>query len=290
MKRVTYKSANERKNSQFQDLPKLKDILVDLKITKENPKVVRKLRLVGTTMAFTEFTAKKRIPKEQQTKNKYFEEVAFPDAEKNPSYSRIGNDDPSKCYWKANNYIGTKKFAVKVLEEQEDGSWAPKVLCKGPSVFNEFFNWEGGRVEENLDSGTKLSTCLGGDKAPAVRITASYVPDKLGNVEYKVHVASKDMPITEDFVNILRAVREPSADELNQLRAEYAEELEQDPSLPEWHDWYEYSHDLRRIFQYTPPKLDDTTTESVDSPSESEESGTESASTEEEIDIENLDW
>jgi hypothetical protein len=288
MKRVTYKSATERKSSQYQDLPKLKDILVDLKVTKENPKVVRKLRLIGTAMQFIEYTAKMRIDKDKQVGAKYFEEVPFPDAEENKSYSRIGHDNPSQCPWKKMGYIGTKKYAVKVLEEQEDGkTQIPKILCKGPSVFNEFFNWELGRAEENEDNDTQLSTSLGGKIAPQVKITATYVPDKLGNVEYKVHVSSKDMEITEDFVNILRAVREPSADELNRLRAEYMEESEEDPSLPEWHDWYEFSHDIRRIFQYTPPK-----NEATDSSSdiEEEEEIDEKSSQEEDIDIENLDW
>ena len=50
MKRVTYKTVGERKNNQdYSELPKLKDILVDLSVKKE-PKVVRKLRLIGTAM------------------------------------------------------------------------------------------------------------------------------------------------------------------------------------------------------------------------------------------------
>jgi len=292
MKRVTFKSANERKTSQYQDLPKLKDILVDLKVTQDNPKVVRKLRLIGTAMQFMEYTAKKRIPKEEQVGSKYFEEVPFPDAEENKNYSRIGHDDPSKCPWRKMGYIATKKFAIRVLEEQEDGTWVPKILCKGPSVFTEFFNWEQGRAEENEENGSKLSSALGGEKAPVVRITATYVPGKLGNVEYKVHVASKDMVITEEIVNALRAVREPSADELNQLRKEYAEELELEPTLPEWHDWYEYSHDLRKIFQYTPPKTENSTNASDEEEEDaiSFENSNEKSSTEEEIDFDNVNW
>ena len=55
MKRVTPKTLAERQanKSKFTDLPKLKDILVDLSV-KNTPKVVRKLRLIGPAVEFSE--------------------------------------------------------------------------------------------------------------------------------------------------------------------------------------------------------------------------------------------
>jgi hypothetical protein len=60
MKRVTFKTYTERQNNNYQELPKLKEILVDLSV-RNTPKVIRELRLVGPAMQFTEFGNKKRL-------------------------------------------------------------------------------------------------------------------------------------------------------------------------------------------------------------------------------------
>jgi hypothetical protein len=261
MKRVTYKSIIERSSKkEYQELPKLKEILIDLSV-KSTPKVVRKLRLVGHAMQFLEYSNKKRLPREVQEqikkdtgKDRYFEEVPFPDAHLNSNFTRIGHDDQAQCPWKAMGYIASKKYAQKCLEEV-DGKWVPKILCKGPSIFDGFAIWEQGRVAE-LQDDPSLSHFLGGDKAPMVEITATYDTSKLGDVDYKVHIKSKDIVLNEDMINILRATREPSADDLNRLRKEYNDDREEDDTLPEWRDYFEYSFDIRRIFQYTPPKTD----------------------------------
>jgi len=294
MKRVTYKSIIERSSKkEYQELPKLKDILVDLSV-KNTPKVVRKLRLVGHAMQFTEYSNKKRLPKDVQAqikqetgKDKYFEEVPFPDAHLSSNFTRIGHDDPSQCPWREMGYIGTKKYAQKCLEEI-DGKWVPKILCKGPSIFDGFAIWEQGRVAE-LQDDPSLSHFLGGDKAPMVEITATHDTSKLGDVDYKVHIKSKDIALTEDMINLLRAVREPAADELNRFRKEYNDDREEDDSLPEWRDYYEYSYDIRRIFQYTPPKAENI--DSTQSSNENSEDST-SATTEavESIDLGDINW
>ncbi len=251
MKRVTYKTIIERQtNSEFQDFPKLRDILVDLSV-KDSPKVNRKLRLIGFPIMFMEYNDKKRTGEKSDNKNDYKTvRVPFCDADVNRKITRIGHENPQECYWKAQGYIGSRKFAIRCLEEQEDGTWVPKILCKGPAVFNEFATWEQGRVEEDEDG---LSSFLGGINAPTVRVQATKDTSKLGGVDYKVFVGSKDMPITEEIIEQLRAIQEPSADELNALRAEYEAERAEDHSLPEWHDFYEFGFNLKRIFKYTPP-------------------------------------
>lgn len=247
MKRATYKTIIEqqKQQQQFQDFPKLKEILVNLSV-KNSPKVERKLRFIGHRMEFIEYNDRKAVPGE---KNK-FVKVPFPDAEQNRKITRIGHDDPDKCPWKAMGYIGSRRFATNCLEQQEDGTWLPKILCKGTAIFNHLASWEEGRHEEDDDS---VSMFLGGRKAPVVKIHAVYDSSKLGNVDYKVFVGSKDMELTEEHINMLRTVREPSADEMNAFRMEYEADREEDPSLPEWEDFFEYGYDLRRIFKYTPP-------------------------------------
>lgn len=244
MKRVSYKNIIDRQQNaqQYVEFPKLKDILVDLSV-RNTPKVVRKLRLIGWPLEFIEYSDKKRVSKDKT------EQVAFPDAARNKKITRIGHEDPSQCPWKAMGYIGTRKYAQRVLEEQEDGSWAPKILCKGSSVFKEFAVWELGRSEENDDT---ISTFLGGKSAPAVKIHAVFDPKKLGQVDYTVTVGPKDMVLTEEMINQLRAVYEPKPEELEKMRAEYEAEREEDPNMPEWEDWWVYSYDIDKIFRHTP--------------------------------------
>lgn len=247
MKRTTYKSIiSNNSNKNYQALPKLADILVNLSV-KSTPKVTRKLRLIGVPIEFVEYSDKKRVTGE---KGKTVQ-VPFPDVNLNSNYSRIGHPDPSQCPWKSLGYVGARKFAQACLEEQTDGSWKPKILCKGPSIFNEFAKWELGRAEENDNS---ISLHLGGLDAPTVKIQATFDNSKLGDVDYKVFVSSKDMNLSENYINELRSIREPSADELSALRQEYEDDQREYTDLPEWQDFFEYGYDLRRIFKFTPLK------------------------------------
>ena len=290
MKRVTFKSIAERKNnSEYSELPKLKDILIDLSV-KNTPKVERKLRLVGLPIKFYEYNDKKRVPGDK-TKT---EKVPFPDAEKTKSITRIGayttredgTDDRSMCPWFKAGYIGSKKYAVKVLEKQDDGSWLPKILSKGSSVFDLFGNWEQNQIL-NLEEDPTLTTFLGGDKAPVVTVKAIADDSKLGGVDYSVFVGVKDMELTEDLINLLRQAREPKADDLNKLRSEYLADYEEDNSLPEWRDYFEYGYDIRRIFKFTPPIGEESSSPVLSSTAISEN---ESESDDENNDVEVLTW
>jgi hypothetical protein len=261
-------------------LPKLKEILVDLSV-RNTPKVIRELRLVGPAMQFTEFGNKKRFidltPEEceeyltpaQQERYANLDsldrndpirqeawrksvEIPFPDKDLNSNFTRIGHDDPEQCPWRKLKYISSKKYAQKCFEKVNN-EWVPKVICKGSSIFEAFGLWEARRYAENLDDET-ITWFLGGDKAPIVEITAVHDTSKLGDVDYSVFIKSKDVDLTETMINELRGVREPSPDDLNRIRKEYIEEQESDESMPEWRDYFEYGHDIRRIFQHTPPK------------------------------------
>jgi hypothetical protein len=291
MKRVTYKSITERKNnSEYTELPKLRDILVDLSV-KNTPKVERKLRLVGLPIKFYEYNDKKRVPGE---KNKA-ERVPFPDADKTKMITRIGafvqredgSDDRSMCPWYQAGYIGSRKFAVKCFEQQADKTWVPKILCKGPSVFDEFGKWEQNQLI-NLEEDPNLCTFLGGDLAPVVRIVAVADDSKLGGVDYSVFAGSANVQINEDMINMLRKIYEPKADDLNKLRAEYLADMEEDESLPDWRDYFEYGFDLRRIFKYNPPIADQKAEQK--SVLASEATGEVAEEAEESSELEDLNW
>jgi hypothetical protein len=291
MKRVTPKTLADRQNNKgkYADLPKLKDILVDLSV-RNSPKVVRKLRLIGEVLEFAEMQDKVRVPGTKETKR-----VPFPDAHRNGLPTRIGHDDPSLCPWRKLGYISSRRFAQRCLEEQEDGTWVHKILVKGPSVFDAFFDWQLGRREEN---DPEISTFLGGDIAPPVKIQALADSTKLGGVDYRVFVNPKDMELTEDHINLLRAVRVPSADELNAFRNEFNEAREYDPDMPEWRDYYEFGHDIRRIFKYTPPVTDEVEEARTSAPSpsaadedeDSTEAESSTADSEVDLDISDVNW
>ncbi len=290
MKRVTPKTLADRQNNKgkYADLPKLKDILVDLSV-RDSPKVIRKLRLIGEALEFSEMQDKIRIPGTKDTKR-----VPFPDAHRNGLPTRIGHDDHALCPWRKLGYVASRRFAQKCLEEQEDGTWVHKILVKGPSVFDPFFDWQLGRREE--DDGD-ISTFLGGDVAPAVKIQALKDATKLGGVDYRVFVNPKDMVLTEDHINLLRAVRVPSADELNAFRNEYNEDRENDPEMPEWRDYFEFGHDIRRIFKYTPPVSDDAAESSSAAPAQEDTAGEDNEETtsaspaaDADLDVSDVNW
>lgn len=303
MKRVTPKSIQERK-ARNSDLPKLKDILVQLSV-KDTPKVVKKLRLVGPPMQISEVQNKKAYyvtdtsDPTGKKKIRKTEKVEFPDADRNSYPTRIGHDDPDQCPWRKMGYVINTRYVQKVLEEQEDGSWVHKILVKGPTVFDPLFSWEQNRREE-VEDDPSLSTFLGGDSAPIVKITAKADSSKLGGVDYDVAVLSKDIELEEEHINLLRAVRVPSVDELNTLRSQYNEDREEDPELPEWRDYFEYGHDIARIFKFTPPLTTDPVNSRVMKEEEEDEEYTPTAVSVEEdlteekeevdVEIEDLNW
>jgi len=236
-----------------------------ISVSKENPEVTRKLRLIGLPYNFLEYSARKRNPDDP---TKPFD-VPFPDAEDNKNYTRIGHDDPDQCPWRRLGYLAAKKSAVRVLEEQPDKTWKPKILCKGPTIFNEFAKWQANRElanEDKEDGETDLNVFLGGDKAPIVQIKATRNTDKPGGVEYFVAINPKESALTEAMIASLKSSYEPKADKLNALRAEYEEARENDPSMPEWRDYFEYGFDIDNIFKHTPliEKLNDSS--DTDSP------------------------
>lgn len=244
MSRVTYKKQIEDKKNrkQFGDRD---NIFVDLKVDKDNREVTRKLRLVGFPIEFMQIN-KKKNPSNPKERLPFHDDHLY----EKTKFTRIGLLDQDECPWVAMGYPATKRWAQRCFEEQEDGTWIPKVLEKGAGIFDELASWSEGRREED----ESLSYFLGGEEAPVIRIKAVFNPKKYGNVDYDVRFGSKDLTLTEEMIEQLRAVREPSAEDMAKFRKEYKKDLSEDPDLPEWHDWYEYGHDIATIFKFTPPK------------------------------------
>lgn len=269
-KRVTYKEYKQQQEER--NFPKFQDSLVDLKVSVDTPEVNKLLRLVGHPICFWEYNAKRVWwevdPDDPAGKKKIrmTEDMPFPDADTVKKPTRIGLDDREECPWYKAGYAGTKRYAINCFEKNGD-SWTPKVLCKGAGIFNPLFDWQAGRVSEAAENeDDTLTTFLGGKVAPPVRIQAKFKRGVIGNVEYTVHVTSKDMPITDEMVEALRSVGEPDAEVLAKLRKEYKEDQKADPDLHDWHDWFVYGYAIDRMFKYDQYPSDDTTTVSFEEP------------------------
>jgi hypothetical protein len=235
--------------------PRLQDILVNLSV-KDTPKVVRRLKLIGDPISFTEFTDKVYIPNptnDPSLRGKT-QRVPFPDADLNKSFVRIGHDDPKQCPWKKMGYVGSTQYAQNVLEKQEDGSWEAKILKKGKSIFNRIAeqtiqNYED---QENEDGdgrhyGTRNSPCV------KITATATGQPAPL-SVDYTLYFEGKPTFITDDMIELLRKAGEPSTEDLMLERVNYNKDREDDPNMPEWEDFFTYGFPLTKIFKFTVPK------------------------------------
>lgn len=250
----------QQQGSSQRNFPKLSEILVnlsvkDLEVGEE--KTVR-LRLIGDPISFLEYTNKQYVPnpdRDPALKGKTVE-VPFPDAEINRSMTRIGHDDPNQCPWRERGYNRTTQFAINVLEQMADKTWAPKILKKGNSVFESIYAWQNGRLEEaeglDADEAADLVTHLGVRDAPCIRIKALKKGPKPHEVEYSVHVDSKNTKLTDEMIEILRGAGEPKPEALAAERALYEKDLAADASMPEWEDFFAYGFPLNQIFKYTP--------------------------------------
>ena len=270
MRRATNRTITERQNGGGRS--NYKDMIVQLKPDDATGQTVRNLRIVGLPIEYKDFTAKKR----NANNPKEFDKVSFPDEALNKSFSRIGHDDENQCPWKKLGFISSNKYSVNVLERQKDGTSIPKVLNKGIQIFQEFTKWELANHEMNLENGDdSLCTALGGAVAHDVRIKAEKNASALGGVKYTVAVNPKTSILSEEEIEMLRAIHEPTAAELAADRAAYEADREQDNAdrdasaeynkkyapMPEWEDFFTYGHDLAKIFKHTPIRTAEAATE-----------------------------
>jgi hypothetical protein len=243
--------------------PKWSDMMVNLSV-KEQKRVTRKLKLVGDPYEFTEYVDKQYVPNptnDPALKGKTVR-VPFPDADVKKSFTRIGNDeDPANCPWKKLGYISTTQYAQNCYEKQDDGTWVVKVLKKGKSIFRDIAKEQINRFNDSeLDDDDPKH--FGIRTSPCVRITAEatgYEGPK--SVEYSVGFDPKSTYITDEMIEMLRKVGEPTAEDLAEERNSYNRCRKSDLSMPEWEDFFLYGYPLHKIFKHTP--ISGTETETV---------------------------
>jgi hypothetical protein len=155
-------------------------------------------------------------------------------------------------------YIGTTQYAQNVLEKQEDGTWAPKILKKGKSIFNRIAEQTIQNYEDNENEdgdgrhyGTRNSPCV------KITATATGQPAPL-SVDYTLYFEGKPTYITDEMIELLRKAGEPSTEDLVAERVNYNNDREDDPNMPEWEDFFTYGFPLLKIFKFTVPKNADS--------------------------------
>jgi hypothetical protein len=235
-----------------------RDIILDTKPDPRTGKTSKKVRLIGEPIGYMEYSARTKDATDLNEKGyPKIKAKDFPDKDQRKALTRIGNDDPEKCYWAKNGYIGSRKFAQNCLERLEDGTYSVRILNKGATVFKPLAEWQSGKLEEKLeDDSDDICTFLGGRIAPEARVTCHMDPKAPGGVRYEVNILSKNKELTEEEIEALKAAGCPSDEDLKKYRKEYEERMEGDPYLPPFEDFFEYGHNLRNIFKYTPPAID----------------------------------
>jgi hypothetical protein len=227
----------------------LKDILVDLKVSSSNPEVVKTIRPIGDSIQFREAQPKKRS--ESDPKNPV--KVEFPDKELNNAFTRICEDDLENDPWIKMGYMSSKRYAINVIERgdpKKGTSDVVKILSKGKGVFEEFFKKE--KFNKALNAEGKKGVPhqferIGAEIARDWVITATYAPDKLGNVNYDIDCLPYDSPVTEEEIELLRAAGQPTAEQLEAIRSE-------NPDLADRADLEFYGYNLEERFAPTPPR------------------------------------
>ena len=149
-------------------------------------------------------------------------------------------------------------YAIRCLEKQDDGTWLPKILCKGPTVFDSFFTWEYSQYEtkellqlEGKDS-SSIIDFVGGDLAPCFRVCAEKNNKFIGGVKYTVFTSTKLMELTSDLIDLLSQSYKPSDEEGELIRKEYDQEhVDSLPmGLPDWRDYFTYGFKLDPFANY----------------------------------------
>lgn len=222
------------------------DIMVNLSV-KDKKSVTRRIRLVGVPSPITEYTDRKYT--DQKGK---FVRVPFPDADKNKSFTRVGHEDPSQCYWAKQGYVPSYQWVQNVLERTEDGEWVVKILKKGRSIFSEFVKWEKGRQEEELDEDDAIYSGVRNSHCFRIVATATDMAPPL-SVEYRVSADSKPTILTDEMIDLLIKAGKPNAEEMEQIKVQYEKDRKRHKNMPPFEDYFAYGFPLDRIFRYNPP-------------------------------------
>lgn len=249
---------------------------VDLKVDKNNPTKQVTVRLIGFPFGYREHTG--YVQKlNQATKKNEWVETGFHDDEmyEKKKFSRIcteNHPNHGACPWCAAGYRVTQKFAQNVLLrtpfKDDNGkvqfSSEVAILQKGKMLFvdgilkkeeeNELQNENSGLDADDPDA---ACTFLGGEVAHNIIIKAEFNAKQPNNPDYTISVVNKKDIITQDDIDMLAAVGQPTSEELEQIYSD-------DPDLRNYPDWFNFGYQFQKIYKPTPIKTAQANTSTED--------------------------
>jgi hypothetical protein len=202
---------------------------------------IKRMRIIGIPIEYYVVNNIKKDPDAKEGKK-----VPFPDADVNPMVTRVCDDDPAKCIWTQMGYSRQKKYAVNVIDRETS---EVKILAKGPAIFNPIAEKESNNKAENIENGDdSLWEMAGGADAADMKIKVIADSGAFGGVKYQVNFTNRTSPITEDEIEVLRSIHEPTAEEIEAIRD--SNDMLQDTE--KYPDWMFYGFDLDKYFAPTP--------------------------------------
>ena len=228
-----------------------------VKVDLTNGKGSVTMRLVGQPVCFMEYSDFAYTGERDEKGRAITAKKAFPDAATNKMIQRYGpspeNPDYANCPWNKLRYKGTRRFAqnVLVLVDRENNVWEPRILKMGASVFSAFDNWWDTRRQEteNFTEDDGIPTSLSARKSFAVILKAEQEGSDFLTRKYTVAFTSKQIEITDEMIEKLRALGEPTPEKLAEIRKGYNEFRKHNPSVAEWQDYFAYGFDLEDTFK-----------------------------------------
>jgi hypothetical protein len=228
-----------------------------VKVDLANGKGSVTMRLIGQPVCFMEYSDYAYTGERDDKGRAITAKKAFPDAATNKMIQRYGpspeNPDYANCPWNKLRYKGTRRFAqnVFVLVDRENNIWEPRVLKQGAPVFNAFDNWWDTRRQETNDftEDDGIPTSLSSRKSFAVVMKAEQDGNDFLTRKYTVAFTSKQIEITDEMIEKLRALGEPTPEKIAEMRKGYNEFRKRYPSVAEWQDYFAYGFDLEETFK-----------------------------------------
>ena len=215
------------------------------------------MRLIGQAVCFMEYTVDAYTGERDDKGRATTVKKPFPDAAVNKMFQRYGPSPESpeyaNCPWNKLRYKGARRYAqnVFVLVDREKNIWEPRILKQGSPVFHSFDNWWHARCQETYDftEDDGIPTSLSSRKSFAVVMKAEQSGTDALSRKYSIAYTSKQIEVSDEMIEKLRALGEPTPEKLAEKRKNYNAFRKQYPSIAEWQDYFAYGFDLEEIFK-----------------------------------------
>ena len=251
------------------------DNYVNLKVDPTNKDRMVAVRPVGHLFSYLQHSPRKRNnnPKIVDKNGKMLEsiEVPFPDEKyysdnNKKQFNRICykpyTDKYGECPWCKLGFDLGPRYAMVVIERGRKGEPDKvKILEKGKMLFKHFIDKAENNRKLNEEGLSKIKrwTVPGGVDAPDFIVSAKFNNSTYGKSDYSVEAEPQASPITEEEVELLKAVRKITPEDLEKAKKAV-------PGFEDYPDWFFYGFDLEKRYAPTliQETVEDTSAEDMD--------------------------